>query len=80
MAVRSRRKPFEFRKDDREYRIGDELLLLEFDPELGAFSGDWELTLVTYILRDSFGLPPGFVVMGLAFVDSNLRTTDGPHS
>jgi len=55
-------------------------LLLEFDPELGAFSGDWELTLVTYILRDSFGLPPGFVVMGLAFVDSNLRTTDGPHS
>ena len=73
-AIYSGIKNFELRKNDREYKIGDELLLKEFYPE-GA---SWDSTKlgytgrilhrrVDYILRGGkFGLEEGYVIMAIS--------------
>lgn len=63
-------KRFEYRRDDRGFSIGDHLVLLEWDPRSGTYTGQWLVRVVTYILgrRDlavTFGVPLGFVVMSL---------------
>lgn len=64
--VRAGRKTFEFRKDDRDFEVGDTLVLAEFDPAELQYSGASENRLVTHIMRTGFGLPNGYVVMSLA--------------
>lgn len=67
-------KPFEVRKNDRDYRKGDELLLKEFVPEGYAKKGDDEyLTgeichrVITYVLKGGeYGIDEDFVILGLA--------------
>jgi hypothetical protein len=59
-------KLFEFRKDDRGYEVGDELVLREWSPETEFFTGRVVYATVTYLLREKFGLPEGFVIMSLS--------------
>ena len=64
-AVESLLKQFELRKDDRDYQIGDLIILQEYDDgeytgrECGAFK-------ISYILRDcpEYGLMPGYCIIG----------------
>ena len=56
-------KPFEFRYDDRGFKVGDILLLQEWDPKKKSFTGNAVEKKVTYILRcDDVGAC-GWVVM-----------------
>lgn len=48
-AVSSGVKRFEIRKDDRGFKVGDTLRLLEFDPETKAYSGRSCEVCVTYL-------------------------------
>ena len=57
-------KTHEFRKDDRGYRIGDELFLSEFDPDTETLTGRNFRVRVTWITR-SFGVPEGYCVMSV---------------
>jgi hypothetical protein len=71
------RKPFEVRRDDRPFAVGDELILREWLPvagigplsERGRYTGRALLRRVTYVLRgadaQAFGVAPGFAVLGL---------------
>lgn len=63
--VTSRTKNFEIRKDDRNFEIGDSILLLEIDSS--GYTGKSCRRNIKYILRDavSFGLRKGFVVLGI---------------
>lgn len=76
-AVASGAKPFEVRRDDRGFTVGDVLVLREYDPPyLGPhgytmpeeYSGRTIHRTITFILRheDYAGIAPGFVVLGLA--------------
>lgn len=60
-----RKKPFELRKDDRDYLIGDTLKLKEWTGK--KFTGQYVEYKITYILRDcpEFGLKKGFVILGM---------------
>jgi hypothetical protein len=65
-AVFERKKTFEVRKNDRDFEVGDILILRRFDPSLGAFTGGLCGREVTYILQGGqFGIEPGHVVLGL---------------
>jgi ParB family chromosome partitioning protein len=65
-AMRAGLKTFEFRKDDRGYRAGDLLVLNEWHPESGRYTGRYLDKYVTYILRGpDYGVPEGYVVMSL---------------
>lgn len=60
-------KPFEYRYNDRNYQVGDELTLLKYDPKFGSL-GDKLDRKIVYILRneDMPTLPKDFVILGLA--------------
>jgi len=63
-------KTFEYRHDDRGYRIGDVLLLREWDPAvfhpIARYTGRTLRVRVTYVLHGGrFGVPDGYVVMGV---------------
>lgn len=59
------RKTFEVRRDDRDYRVGDMLVLDEYEPGTDTFSGRQCRRLIGYALvGGAFGLAAGHVVLG----------------
>lgn len=73
-AVRCGAKTFEFRLNDRDYGIGDELVLREYDPVAEDYTGEVENRKVTCVLYGgNFGVPEGYCVMGLSPVDSKCK-------
>ena len=69
-AVKSGIKPFELRKDDRGYAVGDVLHLREFDPDTALYTGDEIDKTVIYVLPTklfgALGEGAKYVIMGLA--------------
>lgn len=70
-AILSGAKTFEFRKNDRNFQVGDTLRLREYSPGPDEYTGREVDRLVTYMLSgDDFtpctiGLRAGYVVMSL---------------
>lgn len=62
--VKAGKKPFEVRKNDRNFQVGDTLILQEYDPETG-YSGRQMTCLVTYILDEPEYVKEGYVVLGI---------------
>lgn len=70
-AIWHRQKRYELRKNDRDFSVGDILVLQEWDPETGLYSGRVIRASVTYISRadGAFpGLVEGFCVLSLAIL------------
>lgn len=69
LAVRDGRKPFEVRKNDRDFRTGDALILREWNPFRESYTGHRCNVDVTYVLHGGqFGIEKGYVVMGIRHV------------
>lgn len=64
-AVASGLKNFEVRKNDRDYKVGDILILQEFDPETNEYTGEYVGREVTYILGKPPFVPEGYVIMSI---------------
>ena len=65
-AVVAGDKTFEIRKNDRRFRVGDVLVLEEFDPKKCDYTGEKSRAKITYVLEGGqFGLKSGFVCMGI---------------
>jgi hypothetical protein len=72
-AVSYGAKPFEVRRDDRDYQVGDVLVLREWieyhwTPWGGYYTGRSVMRRVTYVLRhEDFpqGIAEGYCVLGL---------------
>lgn len=62
--VENGNKKFELRKDDRNYKIGDFIVLREF--ENGKYTGRRKCKQITYILRNcpEYGLKDGYCIIG----------------
>jgi hypothetical protein len=69
-AVRIGIKTFEIRKDDRNYNVGDNLVLEEFRPGVGEYTGRKLTKKISYISRgddaEASGIKPGYCVLGIA--------------
>ena len=71
--VAAGRKNFEVRRcDDRDFKVGDTLILLEYDPRLSKFTGNMVSRKVTYILygKDFAAINKKFCVMSLKEMES----------
>lgn len=70
--IQSGEKPFELRKNDRDFQVGDTLILQEWLPKEGHFSPNELMVEVTYVFIDSsgsFGLKEGYCVMGIKILE-----------
>lgn len=65
-AVWSGIKNFEFRYNDRDFKVGDKLLLREWDPITEKYSGCSILVEVTYLLCGKYGIPEDFCAMNIS--------------
>lgn len=63
-AVKNGEKNFEIRKNDRNFQVGDTLVLLEFDPDTG-YTDEETAREVTYILDEQPFVPEGYVCMSI---------------
>lgn len=54
-------KQFEVRYNDRDYKVGDILILREWD---NKYTGSVLYVRVTYVLKEFEGLKDGFAVLG----------------
>jgi len=65
-AVRRGIKTFEYRFNDRGYKNGDTLRLLEYLPEERDYTGQYIDVKVIYLLEGgNFGIPEGYVIMSI---------------
>lgn len=62
-------KSFELRKNDRGYKVGDILEMMEFDD--GRNTGRMVRKLVTYILEDYTGLDDGYCIMATKLLNDD---------
>lgn len=66
LDVANKFKRFELRKNDRNYKVGDILKLMEYKD--GEYTGRELITEVIYILDDYTGIVEGFCILGLGEV------------
>lgn len=61
------KKKFEVRKDDRDFKVGDTLLLREWNPDTEQYTGRQTMFEIGYKLRSdfNFGILPGYCVLSL---------------
>ena len=66
-AVQAGNKPFDVRENDKNFQLGDELLLCEFEPESEQHTGRSITRWVSYVLQGgAFGIEPGWCVLGFS--------------
>jgi len=64
-------KNFEVRLNDRDYRIGDILVLRETNSKTGKYTGNVTKRVITYIT--DFNQQEGYVILGISEVTCNHR-------
>lgn len=65
-AILDGSKTFEWRKNDRDYRVGDMLHLREWTSDGERYTGRTVDARVTYMLDGGFNIPDGYCIMGIA--------------
>lgn len=71
-------KTFEARKDDRGFEVGDRLALLEWMPSGEGYTGRRLDRTITYILRGTAHVSPGFCVLALGPAATDDTPPSGP--
>ena len=73
-------KPFEIRKNDRDYRIGDILELREWVfsnlENKGTYTGNVHWKIITYIFEDVQYLPEGYVCLATSPVNEPVELVE----
>lgn len=64
--VVSKEKSFEVRYNDRNFKVGDILKLMEYVD--GSYTSQSIYVKVTYIIREFEGLQPNFVVLSIELI------------
>lgn len=67
-------KRFEFRKNDRKFKVNDVLILREFDEKKNVFPGHRIKARITYILENFEGLENGYCVLGIRVINRLKET------
>jgi hypothetical protein len=64
-AVKSGDKTFEVRKFDRDFQVGDFLMLTFYNPKTNQL-GESIIKRITYMLTDQPYVPEGYVILAIA--------------
>ena len=71
-------KTAEYRKDDRNFKVGDWLNLMEWNSETESYTGATVLFLTTHIVRDApeFGIPDGYCMLSFKQISPSRMVTE----
>jgi hypothetical protein len=72
-AVWAGQKKAEIRRNDRFFRVGDTIILEEFEPIEARYSGRYIETRITHILDDRRYLALGMVMLSLKIIDRRKK-------
>jgi len=65
-------KTFEIRKNDRDFKVGDILILKGYDADNNKYTNEEIEVVVTFILSETFfGLKDDYVVMSIKVLNYN---------
>jgi hypothetical protein len=77
-AILRGEKTFECRKNDRDFGVNDTLILREFDPDSGEYTGARLAVRVTYLLSGrEWGIMPSHIAMAISVVDGSYADKEG---
>lgn len=63
-------KKYEVRKDDRDYKVGDVLIMLEWDPDTQLYTGREIRAEISHKVGDNCeGIMTGYCVLGLTSIE-----------
>lgn len=62
-------KTFELRKNDRDFKQFDWLVLKEYDSISNKYSGNYVKAMVIYMLKNYKGIEKGYCILGLKITD-----------
>lgn len=65
-ALRTWKKTAEFRKNDRDFKVGDRLAIDEWCPVQERYTGRQIGRHITHILSEGFGMPEGYAMLSLS--------------
>lgn len=66
VSILQNEKTFEVRRNDRDFKVGDILVLQEYDHNTNYYTGRYLKKRVKYVLEGgNFGIESGYVVMGI---------------
>lgn len=63
--IKSGVKKFDVRKNDRDFQVGDTLILNDFNENTGRYTGAWLPKQITCKLEDERFVKEGFVILGV---------------
>jgi len=67
--IETGQKTFEIRKNDRDFQVGDILILKEFDPAVGwPDHGAYESIRAEVVYMTAFAQQDGYVVLGIKVI------------
>lgn len=70
--IKTGQKQWELRKNDRDFKTGDTIILEEWDPETETYTGETVIARAGYILYGGvFGLPPDSCIISLQRINNN---------
>lgn len=73
VAVINGKKLFEIRKMDRDYQVGDEILLQEFNHQQNAFTGRECMVRISYIYKSNDYLREGYGVLAIRLITDDTE-------
>lgn len=64
-AVGASSKQFELRRNDRDFKVGDAVVLMEWSPETERYTGRILYRSISYLVTDGPWLAEGYAALGL---------------